>query len=92
MSEAELKAELNAMIGAKLFDVTVEDDEVQFALEKGGEQTFLYVSESNVMIVRKHDQPVDDDQMSLLEEGAWPWCESCKSYHHPKNESCETTK
>jgi len=24
-----------------------------------------------------------------LWDGSWPWCEACKSYHHPKNPTCK---
>ena len=31
-----------------------------------------------------------DERKRKLEEGSWPWCESCNSYHHPDNTSCLT--
>lgn len=27
--------------------------------------------------------------MDEEEDGSWPWCEACKSYHHPKNPTCK---
>jgi hypothetical protein len=22
------------------------------------------------------------------DDGSWPWCDACQSYHHPKNPTC----
>ena len=27
--------------------------------------------------------------MEHEEDGSWPWCEACKSYHHPQNPTCK---
>jgi hypothetical protein len=26
--------------------------------------------------------------IGVIEQGAWPWCEACNSYHHPSNPTC----
>jgi len=64
---SEQLPQLNRIIGSRLFDVTMEDDELQLTFEHETEQTFLYVSLDNLMIVRRSDQPIDDNQLTLLD-------------------------
>ena len=28
------------------------------------------------------------EQAAVLLAGSWPWCSSCRSYHHPDNPTC----
>lgn len=30
----------------------------------------------------------DSHTTQAPEEGAWPWCEACRSWHHPDNPTC----
>lgn len=57
-----------SLIGQTVCDVTFEEDEIQLAFENEGDQTFLYVSNDNVMIVRRLEQPTNDDQLSFIQK------------------------
>ena len=36
-----------------------------------------------------HDESIAGSVNRPLDDGAeWPWCDACKSYHHPKNLTC----
>ena len=66
MSDDQIRR-LNQIIGAKPFNIHVEDDVVQLTFDKGGEQFFAYVAD-DVEVHRREEFPEDDNQLSILEE------------------------
>lgn len=66
-------------------------DSTPVALAKCLKHIWLDNLDNQTSIHKIPDLPRDilDTLIMLADETEWPWCESCKSYHHPKNVTCK---
>ena len=54
-------------------------------------QTYEAATGEESMIGFRRNAPAEKARVKL--SGAdWPWCESCKSYHHPSNTTCKAKR
>jgi hypothetical protein len=57
--------------------------------------TDVYIDEGGLTLYRSCGAGLEIGGLDDKEEdgfGAWPWCEPCRSYHHPDNPTCVAKK